>query len=130
MTSDVIDRARLRGYSARSEVMEIEMTAYAVGCLRDVTMGPDIVRYLEGIDATLAPFGGAFLIHGGRPEVLEGSMRDDLIVIGFPTMDAARAWYSSDAYRAIIRYRTENAAGDVFLIEGVEADHKATDILG
>lgn len=105
------------------------MTAYAVGYLRDVTMGPPIVRYLEGIDATLAPFGGTFLIHGGRPEVLEGTVQGDLIVIRFPSIEAARAWYSSDAYRSIIRHRTENARGEVFLIEGVDADHRATDIL-
>ena len=105
------------------------MTAYAVGYLRSVTMGPDIVQYLQGIDATLAPFGGSFLIHGGQPEVLEGRVQGDLIVIGFPTMAAARAWYASDAYRAILPLRTENASGEVFLIEGAPADHKATDIL-
>lgn len=36
------------------------MTSYAFGHLRNVKMGPDIVAYLETIDATLAPFQGRF----------------------------------------------------------------------
>ena len=46
------------------------MTSYAVAHLRTVTMGPEIAAYLQRIDATLAPFGGRFLIHGGEAEVL------------------------------------------------------------
>ncbi len=35
------------------------MTAYAAAHLRSVDFGPEIMRYLQGIDATLAEFGGA-----------------------------------------------------------------------
>lgn len=105
------------------------MTSYAVANLRHVEMGPDIVAYLEAIDATLAPFGGKFVIHGGDKEQLEGAWRGDLIVIGFPDGDAARAWYASPAYQAILPLRTRNSYGDVILIDGVESDHRATDIL-
>lgn len=105
------------------------MTSYAVGCLRHVEMGPDIVTYLEAIDATLAPFGGRFVIHGGDKEHLEGASVGDLIVIGFPEREAARLWYASLAYQAILPLRTRNSAGDVFLIEGVGDSHRATDIL-
>jgi uncharacterized protein (DUF1330 family) len=38
------------------------MPAYAVADLRDVTMGPPIVEYLQRIDATLEPFNGRFLV--------------------------------------------------------------------
>jgi hypothetical protein len=34
-----------------------------------VTIGPAIAEYLERIDATLAPFGGRFAVHGGEVEV-------------------------------------------------------------
>lgn len=105
------------------------MTSYAVAHLHHVEMGPDIVAYLEAIDATLAPFGGKFMIHGGEKEHLEGAWPGDLIVIGFPDRDAARAWYVSPAYQAILPLRTRNSAGDVILINGVGNDHLATDIL-
>ncbi len=106
------------------------MTSYAIGHLRSVDMGPDIVAYLEGIDATLAPFDGRFIIHGGDKEHLEGAFLGDLIVIAFPTLEAARGWYASAAYRAILPLRAANAQGDVFLIDGVDEDHRAADILG
>jgi len=105
------------------------MTSYAIGHLRNVEMGPDIVAYLETIDTTLAPFQGRFIIHGGEKEKLEGTFPDDLIVIAFPNRQAARAWYGSPAYQAILPKRIRNSQGDVFLIDGVDEDHHATDIL-
>ena len=106
------------------------MTAYAVAHMRRVTMGPPIVEYLERIDATLAPFGGQFIVHGGDFELLEGSWPGNLIVIEFPDREQARAWYDSDAYQAIVALRTDNSDSDVIMIDGVDRDHKATDVLG
>ena len=106
------------------------MTAYAVGQLRDVQVNDGIVDYLHGIDATLEPFGGHFIIHGGGRETLEGSPTDDLIVIAFPSKAAARAWYASPAYQALIPLRLQGAKGDVYLMDGVGQEHRATDILG
>lgn len=105
------------------------MPAYAVALLHDVTMGPEIVEYLNRIDGTLAPHGGRFLLHGGPREMLEGGPVGDVVVIAFPDRARARAWYDSPAYRAILPLRTRNASGPVFLVDGVEEDHRATDIL-
>jgi uncharacterized protein (DUF1330 family) len=105
------------------------MTAYAVADLHKVEMGPAIVGYLEKIDATLAPFGGRYIIHGGRKTVLEGDWPGDIIVIAFPDRAAAAAWYDSPAYRAIKNLRTDHSEGDVVLVDGVGADHRATDVL-
>ncbi len=105
------------------------MPAYAVGHLHDVTIGSAIIEYLRRIDATLEPFGGRFIIHGGPVTVLEGSWSGDLIVIAFPDQDSARAWYASPAYRQILPLRSENSSSVVFLTNGVPADHKATDVL-
>jgi uncharacterized protein (DUF1330 family) len=103
--------------------------AYAVGHLHNVNMGPAILEYLQRIDATLKPFGGLFIIHGGPVDRLEGHWSGDLIVIQFPDRDAAHAWYASPAYQAIVRLRTENSEGDVFIIDGVTEEHRAADIL-
>jgi uncharacterized protein (DUF1330 family) len=105
------------------------MTAYAIAHLHDVDFCGDIVEYLQRIDETLAPCHGRFVIHGGRPEVAEGEWRGDLIVIAFPTLAHARAWYSSDAYQRIVPLRRSHSRGSVMLIDGVDDPHKATDIL-
>lgn len=106
------------------------MTAYAIAHLRDVEPCAAIVEYLEKIDATLAPYGGRFVIHGGRVERLEGAFEGDLIVIGFDDRERALQWYRSDAYQAILSLRTRHAAGEVFLVDGVPFGHRATDVLG
>jgi uncharacterized protein (DUF1330 family) len=105
------------------------MSAYAVAHMRQVTMGPPIVEYLERIDATLAPFGGRFIVHGGEIEVLEGSWPGHVIVIEFPDRERARAWYNSDDYRAILALRTDNSQSDVVMVDGVDSTHRATDVL-
>lgn len=106
------------------------MTTYAIAHLRNVTVGPDIVAYLETIDATMAPFGGKFVLHGaGNRHVLEGAFASDIIMLSFPDRKAAERWYDSPAYRAILPLRTSNSDGDVMLIDGVDDDHKATDVL-
>ena len=105
------------------------MNAYAIAHLQSVRLGPDIVRYLEEIDATLAPFGGRFLVHGAQPEVKEGEFPGNIVIIQFPDRAKAEAWYASPAYRAILLLRTENAEGPVIIVDGVSDRHRATDIL-
>lgn len=104
--------------------------AYAVAQLHNVEMGPAIVDYLRQIDATLTPHGGRYLIHGARAEALEGAWVGELVVIVFPDIARARAWYASDAYQRILPLRTGNADGTVILIDGVEDGHRGIHILG
>ncbi len=106
------------------------MTAYAVAHMRQVSMGPPIVEYLQRIDATLAPFGGRFLVHGGRVELVEGDWPGHLIVIEVPDRERAGAWYRSEAYQQILALRTGNSSSDVLLADGVGPGHRATDVLG
>ncbi|WP_322062934.1 DUF1330 domain-containing protein [Paraburkholderia sp. J63] len=105
------------------------MTTYAIAHLHQTELCAEIVEYLEKIDGTLAPFGGRFIIHGGRVEQLEGKFRGNLIVIEFDDRERARTWYRSPAYQAILPLRTRHASGDVFFIDQVAQPHRATDIL-
>ena len=105
------------------------MKSYGVGIINDLQMGPAIVEYLERIDATLAPYEGRFIVHGGTATMLEGSNPGTLIVIEFPHRANAERWYRSPAYQAILRLRTDNSSSTVFLIDGVDPDHVAIDVL-
>ena len=81
------------------------------------------------VDATLAPFDGHFIVHGGSPTVLEGSWSADLIVIEFPSYEHASGWYDSTAYQEIIELRAGSAPSTIALVPGVPAGHLATDVL-
>lgn len=105
------------------------MTAYAIAHLRDVDLNAEIVDYIKRIDETLTPFGGHFLIHGMTPEVMEGPWEGDLVVIAFPDLAAARNWYASPAYQAILALRTDNSRSAAIILDGVPEGYKATDFL-
>ncbi|WP_329144231.1 DUF1330 domain-containing protein [Streptomyces sp. NBC_01456] len=95
------------------------MTAYAIAHLRPAGLHPEILTYIETIQATMDPFGGRFLVHGDEAVVKEGSWPGTVVVIAFPDMAQARGWYDSPAYREILPLRTRHMAGDVVLVPGV-----------
>ncbi|WP_235734341.1 DUF1330 domain-containing protein [Nocardioides alcanivorans] len=103
--------------------------AYAFAYLTDVDFNDEIIDYLRRIDDTLAPFGGRFLVHGGKISRTEGTRTGDVIIIEFPDAQAGNAWYDSPAYQAILPLRTENSQGIVALVEGVPTGYRALDKL-
>ncbi|MCY0927713.1 DUF1330 domain-containing protein [Streptomyces sp. H27-H1] len=101
------------------------MTAYAIAHIRPETMNEDILRYIEEIQATMDPFDGRFIVHGREVEVMEGSWPGTIVMIAFPALEAARAWYASPAYQALIPLRADHIAGDIILVDGVPPDYDA-----
>ena len=54
--------------------------------------------YKQGAAASIAQYGGRYLVRGGKHEVLEGDWQPTrLVVLEFPTVAAARRWYASAA---------------------------------
>ncbi|WP_019630274.1 DUF1330 domain-containing protein [Actinomadura atramentaria] len=100
------------------------MPAYAMAQLRPVPpLAEGVFAYIERIQETMDPFGGRFLVHGADIEPLDGSFEGAIVVIEFPDLAAARAWYASDAYQAILPLRTDNIPGSAFLVDGVGPDY-------
>ncbi|MEU6443539.1 DUF1330 domain-containing protein [Streptomyces sp. NPDC047046] len=99
--------------------------AFVIGHLRNVETCPDIAEYLERIDSTMAPYGGRFLVHGGRTTVHEGTWDGDLVMLEFPDLVRAREWYDSPEYREILPLRTAHADSTVLAVEGVREDYRA-----
>lgn len=102
---------------------------YAICYLRDVDFGPEIIDYIERIDETLAPYGGRWLIHGGRLTPVEGDWDGDVVILEFPDTATAQAWYASPAYQAILPLRTEHSRSVTALVEGVPDGYRAVDKL-
>jgi uncharacterized protein (DUF1330 family) len=106
------------------------MPAYGFGYLWNVDLGPEIVEYLQKIDATLAPFEGRFLAHGGERQIMEGDLPEgDTILLEFPDMSHALGWYESPAYAAIKALRSRHSSGHILLFDGTTENHQATDVL-
>lgn len=100
-------------------------SAYAIAHLRTPNLHPDVLEYIERIQATLDPFEGHFIVHGPKLEVMEGTWPGTIVVIEFPDVARAHAWYESPAYREILPLRTNHIEGDTLIVNGVDADYDA-----
>ncbi|MBI4983906.1 MAG: DUF1330 domain-containing protein [Rhodocyclales bacterium] len=64
-------------------------------------------------------FGGRFLVRGNPYEVLEGNWQPQrLVVVMFPDLEAAKAFYDSPEYLAARQARAGIADFDMLLVEG------------
>lgn len=95
------------------------MTAYVIADVH-ITDAERFAEYSKQVPRTLEPYGGRFLARGGAHETIEGEYRPKRIVIlEFPDMQAARAWYASPAYQTILPIRLQNSrAGFFTFVEG------------
>ena len=75
-----------------------------------VAMLPDIFR----------KYGGRYTTRGGRTECVEGKSRSRIVVIEFPSYEAAMTCYRSPEYAKAIAMRQAAADADLIVIEGYD----------
>jgi len=96
------------------------MATYLINHLRipgDVPNSAGLA-YLEQVEATVAPFGGKWLAQG-EADVVEGAWPGSVVLMEFPSREAANNWYHSVEYQAILPLRTKNAISDITLIDSL-----------
>ena len=101
------------------------MTAYALAHLRTPQINDEVLEYIERIQGTMDPYGGRFLVHGATVEVREGDWPGTVVILEFPDVDTARAWYESPAYQQILPLRTAHIDGDTIIVDGVAPAYSA-----
>jgi uncharacterized protein (DUF1330 family) len=76
-------------------------------------------QYKAASPASVAGGGGRFLARGGELAVLEGDWSPSrLVILEFPDLDAARAWYDSESYQEVRRLRDGAARLNMVAVEG------------
>ncbi len=76
--------------------------------------------YKKAAADSIAQYGGRYLVRVGKHEVLEGTWHPTrLVVLEFPSVDAARRWYSSPEYSKVKPIRLKHAVGSLVLVEGL-----------
>jgi uncharacterized protein (DUF1330 family) len=95
------------------------MAAYIlVDC--EVTDPARYEEYRALAPAAIARHGGRYLARGGETIRLEGDwMPRRVVVLEFPSLDAARAFYDSPEYRAARAVREGAANMDMIAVAGV-----------
>jgi uncharacterized protein (DUF1330 family) len=86
----------------------------------DVFDSEGIADYAKAAGPTIAKYGGKALIRTTENEVLEGTWKPKrLVVLEFESKAAAKRWYDSPEYQAIIPLRQKAAKANFILVEGV-----------
>lgn len=76
--------------------------------------------YAEEAPKSLAAFAGKYIVRGAKAETLEGEVSTgNIVIIGFDSLEKARAWYNSPAYAAIKPIRQNSTKSRLLLVEGV-----------
>lgn len=82
----------------------------------DITHPERYADYAKVSPGIIQQYGGRYLARGGRVETLEGPpARSRVVVIEFPSVDAAKAFYNSPEYTAARKLR-EGAADAQFVV--------------
>ena len=70
---------------------------------------------------SLKKYQGKFIVRGGPTETLEGNWQPGrMVVLEFPTVELAKAWWSSSEYTPAKELRQRNADTKMILVEGFE----------
>ena len=83
----------------------------------------DLDEYKKYIAANAEPFrryGCKFLTRGGKSEMVEGKLRSRVVVLEFPSFEAALACYRSPEYAAAKKLRETASVADIVVLEGYD----------
>ncbi len=96
------------------------MTAYVIAQI-DIHDPETFKDYQALVPATIAQYGGEYLVRGGDQEALEGDARSSrTVVLRFPDMAAARAWHAAPEYAKPLALRQAAATGTLLLVDGMD----------
>jgi uncharacterized protein (DUF1330 family) len=77
-------------------------------------------RYKVMAPPSIAQYGGRYIVRGGHTHCLEGSWdAARFVMLEFPTLDAAREWWSSPEYAPAKALRQACSHTDMLLVEGL-----------
>jgi uncharacterized protein (DUF1330 family) len=73
--------------------------------------------YMAMAEAAIAAHGGRYMIRGGEPQLLEGTDAPKrIVVLEFPTREAARIFYESEQYAPARTLRQSLSTGTLVLL--------------
>jgi uncharacterized protein (DUF1330 family) len=94
------------------------MAAYVIA---NITV-TDPVRfndYAVQVGPVLALYGGRHIVRGADLDVVEGTMSfDRLVILEFPSMAAARAWYDGPEYAPLLALRLGASVSNLAFVDG------------
>lgn len=77
-------------------------------------------EYMKLTPATIAAYGGRFVVRGSKTESLEGNWNPErLVVLEFPSVERAKEWWASDEYSKAREIRQRVATTKMLVVNGI-----------
>lgn len=96
------------------------MTAYVI-YHAEVTDPEQYARYREKSTPAVIAAGGEFIVRGGELDLLEGELPlGRTVIVKFPSVEAARAWYDGEDYREARKLREGAVIANAYIVEGLD----------
>lgn len=92
------------------------MAGYLIATYR-ITNPEGFEGYVPAVMPTLVAHSAEVLVADYGSEALEGQPRDVTVILKFASKEAARVWYNSAEYQAIIHLRTDNTEGEIAIVD-------------
>ncbi|GAA4551044.1 DUF1330 domain-containing protein [Pseudonocardia xishanensis] len=94
------------------------MSAYLV-CELVITDEALLEEYRSIARTAVSEFGGRYLVRNKTPEVLEGTVEEEvkIVILGFDTLDVARAFYHSPTYAPAIEVAKKCMSRRMYIVE-------------
>jgi len=93
------------------------MTGHVVFWVDDVKDPAALEEYKRAAHPTIRTAGGKVSVAYGRSEVVEGASMLGIVVVDFPTYEAAVSWYHSEAYQNAKALRRDAATVRAAIVE-------------
>jgi len=85
-----------------------------------VTNPAEYEDYKRQTPASIAMYGGRFLVRGGHAENLEGDWQPNrVVVLEFPSVEQAKKWWGCAEYSPAKTIRHRSATSRLIVVEGV-----------
>ena len=76
--------------------------------------------YRKLVPASLEKYGGKFLVRGGKTHTMEGGWAPKrFVLVEFPSVEQAKAWWDSPEYRAARDLRWATSDSQLIIAEGI-----------
>lgn len=96
------------------------MSAFVIAEILEVSDPAGMKRYAEQAHPTIEQYGGRYRTLRGKMDVMEGDWHPaPLVIIEFPSLERAHAWYDSPEYRPLIAQRQAVARTNFIFVEGL-----------
>ncbi len=98
------------------------MPAYVISDVEPRDAGL-IDQYRALAEASIAKYGGRYVVRGGVVDAVEGGWSPKhIVVVEFPSLERAREWYRSPDYAKALKVRQHALTRRLIFVDGIKPD--------